>query len=259
TTPRNLDPQPNHYETLSLEPTATPSDIKRQFFTLSKRHHPDKNPDDPTASTRFVQISEAYHVLSIPEKRAQYDRQIQQSSGASRWGGDGGIGKYPQGSYSSASYAGSRPATGLNKKRSTFRGPPPSFYNSGGYGQHSAKRGEYAHHQHPHTNTKSHPGTAEGETRPESESYGGFGPGQTDQGSEVPHFDDRRHRLTHDHVNEHIHARRRNRRRDEIPDDIDRGGTLINFLLVSGAVGMIGLSAKLMSDKNERNPKKRDS
>ncbi|KAF2801179.1 DnaJ-domain-containing protein [Melanomma pulvis-pyrius CBS 109.77] len=266
TTPRTLTSTPSaptHYETLSLPATATPSDIKRQFFTLSKRHHPDKNPSDPTASTRFVQISEAYHVLSVPEKRAQYDEQLHSASRRSRWGaGGGGEGggssRHPQGSYSSASYAGSRPATGLNKKRSTFQGPPPSFYNSGGYGRHGAKRGEYAHHHHhPHANAD--PAAAETEHGQESGAFDGFGPGQTSQGSEVPHFDGHRHKQTHDHVNEHIYARRRSRRRNDIPEDIDRGGTLINFLLVSGAVGMIGLSAKLMGDKSEGTVKKKDN
>ena len=222
--------------------TASIPEIKKQFILLSKRHHPDKNPNDPTASTRFVQISEAYHVLSVPEKRAQYDEQLHATTKRSRW--------HPQGSYSSASYAGSRPATGLNKKRSTFRGPPPSFYNSGGYGKQGAKRGEYASYQHQHE-----PGTKnEGTEGTES----GFGHGQTGQGSEVPHFDDRRHKQTHDHVNEHIYARRRSKRRVEIPEDIERGGTLVNFLLVSGAVGLIGLSTKFMVDRDEGNSKKKE-
>src|ERR1051325_1551533 len=59
TTPRRSDSLPNHYEILQLSPTASSAEIKRQFYTLSKKHHPDRNPDDPTASTRFVAISEA--------------------------------------------------------------------------------------------------------------------------------------------------------------------------------------------------------
>jgi hypothetical protein len=176
----------------------------------------------------------------------------------SRWGGRGyaeGEGEYPRGSHSSASF-GARPASGLNKKRSTFRGPPPSFYNAGGYGSHSAKRNEYAHHQHPHANPD-RPGSAE--AGQEGGFGSGFGPGQTGQGTDVPHFDNQRHKQTHDHVNEYIYARRRSRRRNDIPEDIDRGGMLINFLLVSSAVGMIGLSAKLMSDRNEGTAKKKDS
>ncbi|KAH7094826.1 hypothetical protein FB567DRAFT_586178 [Paraphoma chrysanthemicola] len=244
TTPRLSDSLPNHYDTLQLTSAATSADIKRQFYTLSKQHHPDRNPDDPAASTRFVAISEAYHVLSVPEKRAQYDAQVHQSErrGAA-WGRSNG---YPQGSHSSASF-GSRPASGLNKKRSTFRGPPPSFYKAGGYGQHGAKRAEYANH-----NTH-----AEGkEQEAPHESYGdfggGFGPGQQKQGHQVPHFDNRRHKETHDSINEHIWARRRRTARSvHTEEEYRRGDMLVNFLMVSGVISLIGITAKFFNDKNE--------
>lgn len=242
------DSAPNHYEALQLSPTASAADIKRQFYTLSKQHHPDRNPNDPSASSRFVAISEAYHVLSVPEKRAQYDAQISQSQ-ASRWGRD--TSQHPQGSYSSASFAGSRPASGLSKRRGTFRGPPPSFYKSGGYGKHGAKRAEYAHHEH--AGAKDAEDTAH-------ESYGGFagfGPGQTRHGTHVPHFDDRRHKQTHDNVNEHIHARRKTRRAAEIPE-LDRRGMLVNFVLVAGAVGIIGYTAKVLSDYDANSKKRKE-
>jgi curved DNA-binding protein CbpA len=244
--PLPSDSTPNHYETLHLSPTASAAEIKRQFYALSKQHHPDRNPDDPTASTRFVAISEAYHTLSVPEKRTQYDAQISYSE---RRGGNG----YPQGSYSSAAY-GSRPASGLNKKRSTFRGPPPSFYKSGGYGEHGAKRAEYAYHNP----------NAEGQEEAPDESYGdfggGFGPGQQKQGHEVPHFDDRRHKETHDSVNEHIWARRRRRngRTVRVEEEYAKGDMLLNFIMVSGVVGLIGMTAKFFGDRNEAAQKKRN-
>ncbi|KAF2256440.1 DnaJ-domain-containing protein [Trematosphaeria pertusa] len=245
------DSLPNHYEVLQLPHSASHSEIKRQFYTLSKQHHPDRNPDDPNASTRFVAISEAYHVLSVPEKRAQYDAHMSHSK-LSHWGR--GSSQHPQGSFSSASFAGSRPASGLNKRRSTFRGPPPSFYKSGGYGRHGAKRAEYAHHN-------PHAGDAPGdEAGPES--YGGFdgfGPGQTRHGADVPHFDDRRHKATHDHVNEHIYARRRRARAAQLPEEFDRGGMLVNFLMVAGVVGFIGMTAKIFSDKSEDTSKRKDT
>ncbi|KAF2184317.1 DnaJ-domain-containing protein [Zopfia rhizophila CBS 207.26] len=230
------DSTPNHYEILHLTPSATPQEIKRQFFTLSKLHHPDKNPDDPTASTRFVQISEAYHVLSVPEKRAQYDHHLHASRHLHHRHGT-----HSQGSFSSASFAGSRPASGLSKKRGTFRGPPPSFYKGGGYGKHGAKRTEYAHQ-----NTPGGSGQDEGSYG----QFGGFGPGQTGQGNEVPHFNDQRHKRTHDQVNEHIYARRRKRASEHIPDELDRSGMLINFLLVSGALGLIAWSAVIFTKDN---------
>jgi curved DNA-binding protein CbpA len=250
TAPRQSDSPPNHYATLQLAPTATSVEIKRQFYALSKKNHPDHNADDPTASTRFVAISEAYHTLSVPEKRAQYDAQMHQSDrrSAARAGGNA----YPQGSYSSAAF-GSRPASGLNKKRSTFRGPPPSFYQAGGYGQHGAKRAEYAHHN-PH---------AEGAQEAPNESYGdfggGFGPGQQKQGHGVPHFDDRRHKETHDSVNEHIWARRRRAARTgRTREEYEKGDMLLNFVMVSSVIGLIGISAKFFNDRNEAKHHKHD-
>lgn len=234
---RPAEHQQNHYQVLELPTTASPAEIKRQFYALSKKHHPDHNASDPHASTRFVAISEAYHVLSVPEKRAQYDATIH----ASHSHGRAPHQHYPHGSYSSASYAGSRPASGLNKKRSTFRGPPPSFYQSGGYGRHGAKRTEYASYQHAGEKT-------EQETDPGSYGRpGGFGAGQATQGNEVPHFDDRRHKETHHQVYEHINARRRKTRADEVPEDIDRGGMLINFVMVSGVVAIAGIATKVFA------------
>lgn len=251
TTSPRLDDLANHYETLHLPPSASPAEIKRQFYALSKKNHPDHNRNDPTASTRFVAISEAYHTLSVPEKRAQYDAQMHQTQRQS-WSSGGSA--YPQGSYSSASF-GSRPASGLNKKRSTFRGPPPSFYKTGGYGDHSAKRNEHAY-----SNPQSHEGTRE---EAPGESYGdwgtGYGPGQHKHGHEVPHFNDKRHKETHDQVNEHIYARRRRTARSvdaDVEQEYDRGGMLINFLMVSGIIGLIGMTANMFGERNEERRRK---
>jgi curved DNA-binding protein CbpA len=247
TTPaRFADALPNHYETLHVQHTATSAEIKRQFYTLSKKNHPDHNRNDPEASTRFVAISEAYHVLSVPEKRAQYDAELEHSHRRSRWGNNGS--EYPQGSHSSAAY-GARPASGLNKKRSTFRGPPPSFYKSGGYGRHGAKRAEYAY-------SNAQEGGEQGKEAGQ-ESYGewgGFGPGQQKQGNDVPHFDDRRHKETQDNVNEHIWARRRKLRpRVRLEEEWEKGNMVVNFLMVSSVIAMIGVTAKLFGDRNEAN------
>ncbi|KAF1358826.1 DnaJ-domain-containing protein [Lizonia empirigonia] len=240
TAPRDSDGAPNHYETLQVAPTADAKEIKRKFYALSKKNHPDHNKDDPTASTRFVAISEAYHTLSVPEKRTQYDAQLHQAERRSGWGRGTGHSQ-PQGSYSSAGFAGSRPATGLNKKRGTFRGPPPSFYNSGGYGKHGAKRTEYAHHN-PNTNGQEADPASYGE-------QGGYGPGQQRQGHQVPHFDDARHKEMHEQVHSHIQKGRNRSRLYRREEDYARGDMLVNFLVVSGIVAIIGATVKVFENK----------
>jgi curved DNA-binding protein CbpA len=249
TASRYADALVNHYETLHLTSTASASEIKRQFYTLSKKNHPDHNRNDPEASTRFVAISEAYHVLSVPEKRAQYDAQLEHSQRASRWGASGS--EYPQGSHSSAAY-GSRPASGLNKKRSTFRGPPPSFYKAGGYGRHGAKRAEYAY-----SNAQEGAETSKDADQESYGEWGGFGPGQQKQGNEVPHFDNIRHKETQDNVSEHIWARRKKLRRSiKVEEEWEKGNMVVNFLAVSSVIAMIGITAKLFENRHESHQRK---
>ena len=62
------------YETLGVSRGAAADEIKSAYRRLARRHHPDVNPDDPTAEERFKEVGEAYAVLSDPEKRARFDR-----------------------------------------------------------------------------------------------------------------------------------------------------------------------------------------
>src|SRR5258705_10162193 len=61
------------YVILGLAPGASPAEIKRAYTRLSRRYHPGVNPGDRQAEALFDRITEAYHTLSDPERRQQYD------------------------------------------------------------------------------------------------------------------------------------------------------------------------------------------
>ncbi|KAB8416340.1 hypothetical protein FH972_024860 [Carpinus fangiana] len=61
------------YDALSISPSATPDEIKKAYRKAALKHHPDKNKDNPNAAERFKEVSQAYEILSDPEKRKTYD------------------------------------------------------------------------------------------------------------------------------------------------------------------------------------------
>ncbi|HEX5284017.1 MAG TPA: molecular chaperone DnaJ [Bryocella sp.] len=64
----------DYYEVLQVERTATDTELKAAYRKLAMQHHPDRNPNNPDAEEKFKACSEAYQVLSDPDKRAAYDR-----------------------------------------------------------------------------------------------------------------------------------------------------------------------------------------
>ena len=61
----------DYYEVLGVDKNADDSAIKKAYRLLAKKYHPDSNPDNPEAEKKFKEASEAYSVLSDPDKRRQ--------------------------------------------------------------------------------------------------------------------------------------------------------------------------------------------
>ena len=62
------------YEVLEVERQASASDLKKAYYRLAKKYHPDHNPGDKVAEDKFKEASNAYSILSDDEQRARYDR-----------------------------------------------------------------------------------------------------------------------------------------------------------------------------------------
>ncbi len=62
------------YDILGVSRSASQDEIKRTYRRLAKQHHPDRNPGNKQAETRFKEVQAAYEVLGDPQRRAQYDR-----------------------------------------------------------------------------------------------------------------------------------------------------------------------------------------
>jgi curved DNA-binding protein len=63
----------DYYATLGVAKTATEKEIKAAYRKLARKHHPDVNPGDKSAESRFKEINEAYEVLGDADKRRKYD------------------------------------------------------------------------------------------------------------------------------------------------------------------------------------------
>ena len=79
----------DYYEVLGVEKNADDAAIKKAYRVLAKKYHPDMNPGDAEAEKKFKEASEAYAVLSDPEKRRQYDQY-----GHAAFDGAGGAGGF---------------------------------------------------------------------------------------------------------------------------------------------------------------------
>ena len=90
----------DYYEVLGVDKSADEAAIKKAYRVLAKKYHPDMNPGDAEAEKKFKEASEAYAVLSDPEKKRQYD----QFGHAAFDGGAGGAGGFGGFDFSGADF-----------------------------------------------------------------------------------------------------------------------------------------------------------
>lgn len=86
----------DYYNVLGVAKNASAKEIKKAYYQLAKKYHPDTNKGDPDSSRKFQEVSEAYEVLSDDTKRREYDTYGQTSEQMGR-AGNGPAGHGPQG------------------------------------------------------------------------------------------------------------------------------------------------------------------
>lgn len=81
---------PDYYKILGISKNSSSKEIKKAYYQLAKKYHPDTNKDDPNAKKKFQEVSEAYEILSDDTKRKEYDTFGTTSEQMNREGGGAG-------------------------------------------------------------------------------------------------------------------------------------------------------------------------
>jgi molecular chaperone DnaJ len=124
----------DYYEILGVSRDTSEADIKKAYRKLAIQYHPDKNPGNPSAEAHFKEVTEAYEILSNPQKRAQYDQfghAGAQMGGFEGAGGFGGIdleealrtfmGEFGGGSIFDEFFGGGRSSSGRGQPGASLR------------------------------------------------------------------------------------------------------------------------------------------
>jgi molecular chaperone DnaJ len=130
-----MNGQPDFYEILGVKRDASAQDIKKAHRRLARKYHPDVNPDDKSSEERYKQITQAYEVLSDPEKRAKYDQfgqAWQQAQQSGQWqGGQGDFSEFIFQNFGAGDFRdifgdifGSMSARGTGRQRAQVRNVP---------------------------------------------------------------------------------------------------------------------------------------
>lgn len=125
----------DYYEVLGIGRNADEKEIKKAYRKLAKKYHPDTNSGDAKAEERFKEITEAYTILSDPEKKKLYD----QFGHAAFDGGADGFGAYGGGAGTGSHGAGGAYSSGFYGNDSGY-----GFYGNGGRsGSYTGPDGSY--------------------------------------------------------------------------------------------------------------------
>jgi molecular chaperone DnaJ len=81
----------DYYEVLNVSNSASEADIKKAYRKLAIKYHPDKNPGNKEAESKFKEAAEAYEILSNAQKRQQYDQFGHDAFSGQGFGGGGGM------------------------------------------------------------------------------------------------------------------------------------------------------------------------
>ena len=129
----------DYYQTLGVDRSAKPEEIKRAYRKLAMKYHPDRNAGNKQAEEKFKTINEAYQVLSDPEKRSRYD---QLGTSYNQWQRSGQPGNFNWDEWSPQSARGAS-RVDVGNIEDLFGGDFSDFFNTlfgGGGATHTRQR-----------------------------------------------------------------------------------------------------------------------